>query len=202
MLYPSRLILTLLSLILLPSQAVAHSFGAGTDQFASFVEGASVVIFDQVSLFATLSLGLMIALWRNRGVVQALPLFVAGLVLGFLLAPSVTTWVIMGATVVGAITATLGASLNQQFKPLTLILALFTGLLVQMVSLEGHVWMELSVSIYVGVTLGAILPVMLGAATGELLLEKLPAALSRIAVRVACSWLAAIPIMMLAFFSR
>jgi hypothetical protein len=71
-----------------------------------------------------------------------------------------------------------------------------------MVSLEGHVWMELSVSIYVGVTLGAILPVMLGAATGELLLEKLPAAFSRIAVRVACSWLAAIQIMMLAFFSR
>ena len=188
--------------VLLPSQAAAHSFGAGTDQFASFVEGASVVIFDQVSLFATLSLGLMIALWKNRGVIQALPLFIAGLALGFLLAPSVTTWVIMGATVVGAITATIGASLNQQYKPLTLILALFTGLLVQMVSLEGHVWMELSSAIYVGVTLGAILPVMLGAATGELLLEKLPASFSRIAVRVACSWLAAIQIMMLAFFSR
>jgi hypothetical protein len=71
-----------------------------------------------------------------------------------------------------------------------------------MVSLEGHVWMELSSAIYVGVTLGAILPVMLGAATGELLLEKLPASFSRIAVRVACSWLAAIQIMMLAFFSR
>jgi hypothetical protein len=198
----SRSALLFLTSVLLPSQAAAHSFGAGTDQFASFVEGASVVNFDQVSLFATLSLGLMIALWKNRGVIQALPLFIAGLALGFLLAPSVTTWVIMGATVVGAITATIGASLNQQYKPLTLILALFTGLLVQMVSLEGHVWMELSSAIYVGVTLGAILPVMLGAATGELLLEKLPASFSRIAVRVACSWLAAIQIMMLAFFSR
>jgi hypothetical protein len=198
----SRSALLFLTSVLLPSQAAAHSFGAGTDQFASFVEGASVVIFDQVSLFATLSLGLMIALWKNRGVIQALPLFIAALALGFLLAPSVTTWVIMGATVVGAITATIGASLNQQYKPLTLILALFTGLLVQMVSLEGHVWMELSSAIYVGVTLGAILPVMLGAATGELLLEKLPASFSRIAVRVACSWLAAIQIMMLAFFSR
>lgn len=198
----SRSALLFLTSVLLPSQAAAHSFGAGTDQFASFVEGASVVIFDQVSLFATLSLGLMIALWKNRGVIQALPLFIAGLALGFLLAPSVTIWVIMGATVVGAITATIGASLNQQYKPLTLILALFTGLLVQMVSLEGHVWMELSSAIYVGVTLGAILPVMLGAATGELLLEKLPASFSRIAVRVACSWLAAIQIMMLAFFSR
>ena len=198
----SRSALLFLTSVLLPSQAAAHSFGAGTDQFASFVEGASVVIFDQVSLFATLPLGLMIALWKNRGVIQALPLFIAGLALGFLLAPSVTTWVIMGATVVGAITATIGASLNQQYKPLTLILALFTGLLVQMVSLEGHVWMELSSAIYVGVTLGAILPVMLGAATGELLLEKLPASFSRIAVRVACSWLAAIQIMMLAFFSR
>ncbi|MGB1172274.1 MAG: hypothetical protein ACPG4H_00900 [Marinobacterium sp.] len=198
----TRSALLFLTSVLLPSQAAAHSFGAGTDQFASFVEGASVVIFDQVSLFATLSLGLMIALWKNRGVIQALPLFIAGLALGFLLAPSVTTWVIMGATVVGAITATIGASLNQQYKPLTLILALFTGLLVQMVSLEGHVWMELSSAIYVGVTLGAILPVMLGAATGELLLEKLPASFSRIAVRVACSWLAAIQIMMLAFFSR
>jgi len=202
MLNLSRSTLFLLTSVMLPSQAAAHSFGAGTDQFASFVEGASVVIFDQVSLFATLSLGLMISLWKNRGVVQALPLFIAGLALGFLLAPSVTNWVIMGATVVGAITATLGASLNQQFKPLTMILALFTGLLVQMVSLEGHVWMELSISIYVGVTLGTILPVMLGAASGELLLEKLPAAFSRIAVRVACSWLAAIQIMMLAFFSR
>jgi hypothetical protein len=198
----SRSALLFLTSVLLPSQAAAHSFGAGTDQFASFVEGASVVIFDQVSLFATLSLGLMIALWKNRGVIQALPLLIAGLALGFLLAPSVTIWVIMGATVVGAITATIGASLNQQYKPLTLILALFTGLLVQMVSLEGHVWMELSSAIYVGVTLGAILPVMLGAATGELLLEKLPASFSRIAVRVACSWLAAIQIMMLAFFSR
>ena len=198
----TRSALLFLTSVLLPSQAAAHSFGAGTDQFASFVEGASVVIFDQVSLFATLSLGLMIALWKNRGVIQALPLFIAGLALGFLLAPSVTTWVIMGATVIGAITATIGASLNQQYKPLTLILALFTGLLVQMVSLEGHVWMELSSAIYVGVTLGAILPVMLGAATGELLLEKLPASFSRIAVRVACSWLAAIQIMMLAFFSR
>jgi hypothetical protein len=198
----TRSALLFLTSVLLPSQAAAHSFGAGTDQFASFVEGASVVIFDQVSLFATLSLGLMIALWKNRGVIQALPFFIAGLALGFLLAPSVTTWVIMGATVVGAITATIGASLNQQYKPLTLILALFTGLLVQMVSLEGHVWMELSSAIYVGVTLGAILPVMLGAATGELLLEKLPASFSRIAVRVACSWLAAIQIMMLAFFSR
>jgi hypothetical protein len=198
----TRSALLFLTSVLLPSQAAAHSFGAGTDQFASFVEGASVVIFDQVSLFATLSLGLMIALWKNRGVIQALPLFIAGLALGFLLAPSVTTWVIMGATVIGAITATIGASLNQQYKPLTLILALFTGLIVQMVSLEGHVWMELSSAIYVGVTLGAILPVMLGAATGELLLEKLPASFSRIAVRVACSWLAAIQIMMLAFFSR
>lgn len=202
MFYLKRFIPALLALLLVPSQAFSHSFGAGTDQFASFVEGASVVIFDQVSLFATLSLGLMIALWKNRGVIQALPLFIAGLALGFLLAPSVGTWVIMGATVVGAISATLGASLNLQFKPLTMIIALFTGLLVQMVSLEGHVWMELSVSIYVGVTLGALLPVMLGAATGELLLERLPAAFSRIAVRVICSWLAAIQIMMLAFFSR
>ena len=188
--------------LLIPSTATAHSFGAGTDQFASFVEGASVVLFDQVTLFAALSLGLIIALWQRQGVIVAIPLFVAGLLLGFLLAPSAQPWVIVGTTVTGAVTATLAASLNQQIKVMVLVMALLTGLFCQFVSLLGHTWLELSAAIYIGVSFGALLPVMMGAAVGEVMLEKLPSAFAHIAVRVAASWLAAIQIMMLAFFTR
>lgn len=178
----------------------AHSFGAGTDAFQAFVEGARVMLFEPITLFAGLSAGLMITLWRSGGMLVAWPPLIVATLVGFLAATLAPDWAKMALIVVGTLTATLAAVLQSHKQAAVMLLVVLTGVLSLFVALEGHTWMELSAAIYVGLILGAQFSVVIGAALAQMLLEKFgTAAWSRIAIRVAASWLAAMQILILAF---
>lgn len=180
--------------------AHSHSFGAGTDSFQAFVEGARVMLFEPITLFAGLSAGLMITLWRSGGMLVVWPALIVATLLGFLAATLAPEWTKMALIVVGTLTAALAAVLQSHKQALVMLLVVLTGVLSLFVALEGHTWMELTAAIYVGLILGAQFSVVIGAALAQMLLEKFGTApWSRIAIRVAASWLAAMQILILAF---
>ena len=187
-------------LLLLSSAAEAHSFGAGTDFFAAFIEGAKVVVFEPITLFACLSLGLLMTLWRPNGLLLALPYLSGSSVLGFLVATYAPAWSITALLTIGTISAVLAAVLIKHSKLVVLAASIATGVLCLFVALEGHEWMELSAAIYSGLILGTYFCVAAAAGLAQTLLERFNnAQWSRITLRVAASWLAAMQILMFAF---
>ena len=191
----------LFGLLTLASFSVhSHSFGAGTDAFQAFVEGARVMLFEPITLFAGLSAGLMVTLWRSGGMLAVWPALIVATLLGFLAATLAPEWTKMALIIVGTLTAALAAVLHSHKQALVMLLVVLTGVLSLFVALEGHTWMELTAAIYIGLILGAQFSVVIGAALAQMLLEKFGTApWSRIAIRVAASWLAAMQILILAF---
>lgn len=187
------------ALLLAGSPASAHSFGAGTDAFEAFVEGATSVLFSPVCLLPCLSFGLLLTLWQLEGMLKVWPALIAAHVAGFLLAPMVGDWVIAALVILGAVTAALAALLPRHSRPEALTLALAIGVLTMLVSLEGHAWLELTLPIYLGIFAGASFAVAAGAGIARLALEQLPHGWVRIGVRIAASWLAAMQVLMAAF---
>ena len=187
------------ALVISASRAGAHSFGTGSDAFEAFVEGSNAVLFSPYALLPCLSLGLLLTLWQIEGMLKAWPTLIAGHVAGFLLAPLVGGWVIVTLVAAGAGMATLAALLGRHVRAEALLLSLLTGGLTMLVSLEGHGWLELSPSIYVGIFAAASFAVAAGAGVARLALEQLPYAWTRIGLRIAASWLAAIQVLMVAF---
>jgi len=78
-------------------------------------------------------------------------------------------------------------------------LAFVTALVAMLSVLEGHAFMTLPVSIYIGLFLGATAAFVLAAAVARIMIEKLPTVIARIAARILSSWTAAIALMLLAF---
>lgn len=187
------------ALVFSANTASAHSFGAGTDAFASFVEGSNAVLFSPVSLLPCLSLGLLLTLWQLEGMVKAWPVILVAHVVGFLLAPMIESWVIPTLVLIGAVTATLGALLPRHIRAEALVIAGIVALFTMLVSLEGHAWLELTVPIYVGIFAAASFTIAAGAGLARLALENFPAPWMRIGLRVAASWLAAVQVLMAAF---
>ena len=187
------------ALLFAASEAHAHSFGAGTDAFASFVEGANAVLFSPISLLPCLSLGLLLTLWQVEGMLKAWPVLFIGHVIGFVLAPQVGLWVIPALEVLGAAIASLAALLPRHMKAEVYGLSFVTGLMTMLVSLEGHAWMELAWTIYLGIFVAASFAVAAGAGLARLALEQITSQWTIIAIRVAASWLAAMQLLMAAF---
>lgn len=193
-------VISVSGLLLFSSAAQAHSFGAGTDFFAAFIEGAKVILFEPITLFACLSLGLLMTLWRPNGLVVALPYLIGATVLGFLTATFAPAGSITALLSIGTVSAALAAVLAHNSKLVVLAASIATGILCLFVALEGHEWMELSAAIYLGLIIGTYFCVAVAAALAKALLERFKnAQWSRITLRVAASWLAAMQILMFAF---
>lgn len=187
------------ALLLSTLPATAHTFGTGTDAFEAFVEGSNAVLFSPYSLLPCLSLGLLLTLWHEEGMVKAWPILLIAHVAGFLLAPTAGTWVIPALVMIGTATATLAALRTNHNRIEALALAGIVGFFTLLVSLEGHSWLELSLPIYIGIFAAASFGVAAGAGIARLILEHIPYPWVRIGLRVAASWLAAMQVLMVAF---
>ena len=187
------------ALLLAAPPAHAHSFGTGADAFTAFVEGSGTVLFSPVTLLPCLSLGLLLSLWQVEGMLKAWPLLILGHIAGFLLAPAVGPWVIPAQVALGTGAATLAALLPRHVRAEAFVLTLATGLLTMSVSLEGHAWFELPLTIYLGIFAAASFAVAAGAGLARLAVENIRSTWAWVGLRVAGSWLAAIQLLMLAF---
>lgn len=185
--------------LLTGSRADAHSFGAGSDAFGAIVEGATAVLSSPVALLPCLSLGLLLTLWQNEGMVKAWPVLIFGQIAGFLLAPFVGTEIVTASVALGFGIAALAALLPRHVPEEAFLLAGANGFATMLVSLEGHGWMELAIPIHLGIFAGANFAVAAGAGIARLILERLPYPWVRIGIRIAASWLAAIQVLMVAF---
>ncbi|MEY3037665.1 MAG: hypothetical protein RL143_232 [Pseudomonadota bacterium] len=187
-------------MLLLSTNAEAHSFGAGTDLFASFIEGAKVILFEPITLFACLSLGLLLTLWRANGLLIALPYLIGATIFGFLSATFAPAWTITALLIIGTINSALAALVRNNSQIVVITISIATGFLCQFVALEGHAWMELSAAIYLGLIIGTYFCVVAASGLSQVLLERFNnAQWSRITLRVVASWLAAMQILMFAF---
>ncbi|QJD71994.1 hypothetical protein [Marinobacterium sp. LSUCC0821] len=189
-----RSLLMLLVLLWQPA-ALAHSFGAGTDAFVSFLNAVSIFVSDPILLLPSISLGILAAAYKTRGLVDIWPWLFGSHLVGFLTASLVGDWVNSILLVVGLAVATIAALVSKPAKILVISSGVITGVLTMLVSLQGHAWHELSMSVYVGLFAGASMGVVISSGIAEVALEKLPEKVSKIALRVAASWLAAIQLL-------
>ena len=184
------------------SQASAHAFESGANLYAQFQEGTSVILSYPETLLPLMTLGILLSLWTIEGLIRAWPAFLIGLVTGFPFAALIGPWIVPVILAAGILTAALGAILNSHTKPAALGLSLVMGLLVSMVSLEGHGFLELPFFIYAGIFFGANLVLAISAGLTRFALEKVEAPWMRILCRVAASWIGAILMLVLAFTLR
>lgn len=187
---------------LVPTGAAAHAFASGADLYAQFVEGAGVVAAYPATFLPLLALGLFLGLWSPEGMVRAWPVFLAGQIAGIGLAALAGPWILPVGLAAGIIVATLGALLPRGSAPLGLGLAGAIGALSLMTGLEGHGLFELPAMIHLGILFGVNVATALSAGLARLALERVAADWMRIALRIACSWIAAMLMLILAFTLR
>lgn len=186
------------ALLMTSSRADAHSFGTGSDAFGAFVEGATAILFSPVALLPCLSLGLLLTLWQNEGMLKAWPILILGQIAGFLVAPMVGTTVVPASVAMGGGMAALAALLPRHVREEAFLLAGANGFATMLVSLEGHGWMGLAIPIYLGIFAGANFAVAAGAGIARMIFERVPYPWMRIGIRIVASWLAAIQVLMVA----
>jgi hypothetical protein len=133
---------------------------------------------------------------------KMLPLLAAGCVAGAL----ATGWALPAALPLaigaGIVAAGLGAAALAWPAGVVAVLVPFCGFLGYRALLDGHPPGSLSVAAYAGLLAGALALVVAVAAPAELLLERLPLRLGRLALRIVASWMAAIAVLFLAFTPR
>jgi urease accessory protein len=120
-------------------------------------------------------------------------------VMGVPLSSFASPWFAVPSLLAGIACAVL-AIISHDYRPaLVKVLAFVTALVAMLSVLEGHAFMTLPVSIYIGLFLGATAAFVLAAAVARIMIEKLPTVIARIAARILSSWTAAIALMLLAF---
>lgn len=183
---------------LLPMAAEAHNFAKGTI-FPQVIEGIGASLNSPSGLLTLIPLGIMASVWQTEGILRLMPPLAAGLVAGIFLALFGSPAYVVPSLCVGIICALLAVIARPwPFAPLA-ALAAAAGVLVNMVTLEGHGFGELQFGIYVGIVLGAAVIPLIAAAVTRGALQKVPAFWMQIAVRVIASWSAAIALMYMTF---
>ena len=185
--------------LLAADHAAAHSFAAGADSYAQFVEGAGVVLSYPSLLLPPLALGVLLSLWKVDGLPSVWPLYFAGLLAGIALGPIVGPTVSIVLMALGVLIAALAAILPRHNRVEVSVLAAITGLLLTAASLEGHSFFELGFVIPFGIVFAANLVVATSAATVRVAVEKVDRQWILIGARVLASWIGAILVLMLAF---
>ena len=193
--------LTAAAFSLLPVAAEAHNFAKGTF-FPVFAQGVGASLNEPVALLTLIPVGLLASLWQTEGMLRIWPWQLAGLIVGVLVAivssPFFAIPALAGGLVCGILTVT-----DRQWPAVVPIGAAFvTGLLVNMVTLEGHGLGELPVGIYTGIVAGATAITAFSAAMARVLLEKFPYFWMRLGVRIVASWTVAMTLMYLTFQLR
>ncbi|MBS0563623.1 MAG: hypothetical protein JSR87_03825 [Proteobacteria bacterium] len=183
---------------LLPVAAEAHNFAKGTI-FPQIIEGIGASLNSPSGLLTLIPLGIMASVWQTEGILRLMPPLAAGLVAGIFLALFGSPAYVVPSLSVGIICALLAVIARPwPFAPLA-GLAAVAGVLVNMVTLEGHGFGELQFGIYIGIVLGAAAIPLISAAVARGALQKVPAFWMRLAWRIIASWSAAIALMYMTF---
>ena len=187
-----------LAAIVLPGMAQAHNFKTGT-AFPQIIDATGAALNDPVLLLTLIPLGLMASIWQPEGLLKIWGPAAIGLLAGIPLAVIATPWFAVPALMIGIACAVLGI-LSRDYSPLLMkVMAGAAGLFAMRAVLEGHGFFQLPVAIYIGLFIGANAAFVVAAAIARAMVEKLPAVVARIAVRILASWTAAITLMLLAF---
>lgn len=181
---------------------MAHAFSAGTDFYTQFLEGAGAVLGDLRILLPLLALGVLLELWRERGMVTGWPVFLAGQFAGIAIGGMVGPWIIPVAMVIGILTAALAALWPGVPRFAVYGGAFLTGACVIGASLEGHGYFQLPFFIHAGIFFGANLACAFMAGCVLMILERFHQEWLRIGWRITASWIGAILLLYLAFVLR
>lgn len=186
-----------------PTAAKAHAFSTGKDAYGAFLEGAGVVLGAPGLILPVAALGIALALWRSEGLLDAWLLFLIGGLAGIALAPFAGAWAALMPIGVGLVVAVIAALVPpQRIGPAMPALAGLTGGAVALAALEGHGWGEVAVATRVGILFAANIGLASVAGAARVSLEGIAHPATRIAWRIAASWVAAILVLSLAFLMR
>lgn len=189
------------TLTLLPVAAEAHSFAKGTF-FPLVVQGIGASLNEPVALLTLIPVGLLASLWQPEGMLRVWPWQIAGLILGVLVA-IVASPVFAIPALIGGLVCGLLSVIDRPWPAFVPIGAAFvTGVLVNMVTLEGHALGELPVGIYVGIVVGASAITAISASIARVVVERFPYFWVRLGVRVVASWTVAMTLLYLTFQIR
>lgn len=192
------LALAALAAAMLPGVAEAHNFKTGT-AIPQAIDAIGAALNDPVLLLTLIPLGLLASIWRAEGLLEVWGPAAIGLIAAIPLSNVASPWFAVPSLLAGIACAIL-AIIAHDYRPVLVKgLAFVTALLGMLAVLEGHGFMTLPVSIYIGLFLGATAAFVLAAAIARIMIEKLPAVIARIAARILSSWTAAIALMLLAF---
>lgn len=188
----------------LPATGVAaHEFTAGADQYASFVEGASVPLSWPPALVCLVALGILTGLWHRLG---ARPLFIGflpGIVLGIALSTFQPALADLAPHVAGLCVALLAASGLAPQRALGTAAGFVAGITVLLGALDEHPFGSLPVSIYVGICFATLLIAVATTALVRMSFDRWgEAKWLNIAWRTGASWCAAMLLLALAFELR
>ena len=179
--------------------AGAHSFAAGADAYALFVEAVGVPASEPPAAVALVALGLMAGIWHPDGMPRIWPALIAGAVVGVLAAPAVALPLGLPLLLLAVLTGGLGALALDWPRALPAGLAAVIAALAGALSLAGHAWGTLPLAVHAGVLVGINLLVTVPAGLVAGTRRSIAAAWPMIVWRALASWAAAVAILVAAF---
>ena len=184
--------------LLLSNTAYAHSFMAEGGEYEFFIEGIKVVLSDVQLILPVIALSLLVSLWKIDGILSVWPAYIIGNLLGIPLATFVTGYIIQLYISLGIFLALFAALAPKRNHLEIRILAAVIGLTSMLTVLEGHEFLELPSTIYLGLLFGLNLVLVVSANISSLILKSLNTTWANIGIRAVAAWVAAIGILIFA----
>lgn len=175
----------------------AHAVDAGADAFAQFAGGAAVILITPAIVLPLLALGILLSLWRDDGLPQVWPLFLAAQVAGVLAAALAGPEVVLVLTGLGIAIAAVPALAASVRPAVAYGAAGLAGFVAMLTAFEGHGPFELPVFTHLGLLFGANLATALAAGVSRIALVQVSTGWMRIGWRVAASGIGAVLTLML-----
>jgi len=184
--------------LLLSNTAYAHSFMVEGGEYEFFIEGIKVVLSDVQLILPVIALSLLVSLWKIDGILSVWPAYIIGNLLGIPLATFVTGYIIQLYISLGIFLALFAALAPKRNHLEIRILAAVIGLTSVLTVLEGHEFLELPSTIYLGLLFGLNLVLVVSANISSLILKSLNTTWANIGIRAVAAWVAAIGILIFA----
>ena len=188
--------------LVLPRDAHAHDFGAGSDTYGVFLSGCTAVLAELPVMIALLSTGILVSLWDREGLPKVWPGFLAGVAGGMLLALADVVDPVGIAYGAAMALGLLAVAAVKPGIPLMLGILFIAGLLPIAALLAGHEIGTVPVAAYAGILATANFVLAASAGITAIMLERLPYGWVSVAFRALASWMVAIALISFTFLMR